>query len=293
MRHGVVIAAAFVVLWSTGFLGGKLGLPHAEPMTFLALRFGIVAVLLSVWVWVSGARWLTLEQVRDQAAIGALVHFVYLGGVFAGLAQGVEAGVAAMIVGLQPIVTALVARQILGERLVAVQWLGMALGLGGVVLVVTRKLEAGIGDPLGVLFCFLSLVGIAFGSILQKTRSGETPMRSGNAVQFASGALCCLILALTFESMTIAWTPDFVFALVWLIVVLSLGAVAILYWLIQRGAASEVASLFFLVPPCTAIFAYYLFGEVLGPLEIAGMGVTAVGVLLVNRPGIVARRGGN
>lgn len=292
MRYGVIIAAAFVVLWSTGFLGGKLGLPYAEPMTFLSLRFGIVAALLAFWVWVSGARWLTRDQVRDQAAIGALVHFVYLGGVFAGIAQGVEAGVAAMIVGLQPILTALVARQVLGERLVSVQWMGMALGLAGVALVVTRKLEAGLGDPLGVLFCFLSLTGIAFGSILQKTRSGDTPMRSGNAVQFASGALCCLAVALLFETMRIDWTPDFIFALVWLIVVLSLGAVAILYWLIQRGAASEVASLFFLVPPCTAVFAYFLFGEVLGPLEIGGMAITAVGVLLVNRPDIVARRGG-
>lgn len=292
MRYGVIIAAAFVVLWSTGFLGGKLGLPHAGPMTFLSLRFGIVAALLAFWVWVSGARWLTRDQVLDQAAIGALVHFVYLGGVFAGIAQGVEAGVAAMIVGLQPILTALVARQVLGERLVSVQWMGMALGLAGVALVVTRKLDAGLGDPLGVLFCFLSLTGIAFGSILQKTRSGDTPMRSGNAVQFASGAVCCAVLALMFEDMRIDWTPDFIFALVWLIVVLSLGAVAILYWLIQRGAASEVASLFFLVPPCTAVFAYFLFGEVLGPLEIGGMAITAVGVLLVNRPGIVARRGG-
>lgn len=293
MRYGIVIAAAFVVLWSTGFLGGKLGLPHAEPMTFLALRFGIVAALLALWVRISGARWLTRDQVLDQAAIGALVHFVYLGGVFAGLAQGVEAGVAAMIVGLQPILTALVARQVLGERLVSVQWVGMTLGLAGVALVVTRKLEAGLGDPLGVLFCFLSLIGIAFGSILQKLRSGDTPMRSGNAVQFASGAMCCLVIALLFETMQVNWAPDFIIALVWLIVVLSLGAVAILYWLIQRGAASEVASLFFLVPPCTAVFAYFLFGEVLGPLEIAGMGVTAVGVLLVNRPGIASRRSRN
>lgn len=293
MRYGVFIAAAFVVLWSTGFLGGKLGLPHAGPMTFLALRFGIVAVLLAFWVWASGARWLTSVQVRDQAVIGALVQFGYLGGVFAGIAQGVEAGVAAMIVGLQPILTALVARQLLGERLVAAQWLGMVLGFAGVALVVTRKLDAGIGDVQGVVLCILALAGIALGTILQKMRSGETPMRAGNAVQFASGAVCCTVMALLFEDMRIDWAPEFVFALVWLIVVLSLGAVAILYWLIQRGAASEVASLFFLVPPCTAVFAYFLFGEVLGPLEIAGMGVTAVGVLLVNRPGIVARRGGS
>lgn len=289
MRYGFVIPAVFVLLWSTGFLGGKLGLPHAEPMTFLALRFGIVAILMTMWVALTGAQWLRVDQVRDQAVIGALVHFVYLGGVFAGLAQGVEAGVAAMIVGLQPIVTALVARQILGERLVPVQWLGMALGFTGVAFVVMRKLDAGLGDPLGVFFCCVSLLGIAFGSILQKTRSETTPMQSGNAVQFTSGALCCLIVALLFETMQVTWAMDFIIALAWLIIVLSLGAIAVLYWLIQRGAASEVASLFFLVPPCTAIFAYFLFGETLGILEIAGMAITAIGVLLVNRPAALAR----
>jgi drug/metabolite transporter (DMT)-like permease len=290
MRYGFLIAAAFVLLWSTGFLGGKLGLPYAEPMTFLALRFGIVAVVLVIWVILTGREWLRRDQIADQLLIGALVHSLYLGGVFAGLALGVEAGVAAMIVGLQPIATALVARQFLGERLVPVQWLGMVLGLAGVAIVIARKMEAGLGEPLGVLFCFSSLIGIAFGSILQKSRSKDTPMVSGNAVQFMSGAACCAIVALIFEDMLVQWSGEFVFALGWLIIVLSLGAVALLYWMIQRGAASEVASLFFLVPPCTAIFAWLLFDETLGVLKLLGMAITAVGVLLVNRPSLLGQR---
>lgn len=289
MRYGLVIAAVFVLLWSTGFLGGKLGLPYAEPMTFLALRFGIVSIILAIWVTLTGRQWLRLDQIKDQIIIGALVHFLYLGGVFAGLAQGVEAGVAAMIVGLQPIATALVARQFLGERLVGVQWLGMALGLLGVAIVIARKLEAGLGDPLGVLFCFSALLGIAFGSILQKSRSEHTPMQSGNAVQFLSGAVCCGIIAMIFETMQVEWTGEFIFALGWLIIVLSFGAVALLYWMIQRGAASEVASLFFLVPPCTAVFAWFLFDETLEWTKIVGMVITAIGVLLVNRPSLLGR----
>jgi drug/metabolite transporter (DMT)-like permease len=290
MRYGLITAGLFVLLWSTGFLGGKMGLPYAGPMTFLALRFGIVAVVLATWAILTRREWLRRDQIADQILIGALVHSLYLGGVFAGLAHGVEAGVAAMIVGLQPIATALVARQFLGERLVPVQWLGMMLGLTGVGLVIARQMESGFGDPLGVLFCFSALIGIAFGSILQKSRSDKTPMVSGNVVQFMSGTACCAILALIFEDMTVEWSGEFVFALGWLIIVLSLGAVALLYWLIQRGAASEVASLFFLVPPCTAVFAWLLFDEPLGLLKLVGMAITAIGVLLVNRKSFLIRR---
>ncbi|MGD1924022.1 MAG: DMT family transporter [Paracoccaceae bacterium] len=290
MPSGIAISALFVVLWSTGFIGAKLGLPHAESMTFLALRFALVAAVLFIWVAVSGARWLTRAQVRDQALIGALVHFIYLGGVFAGIEQGVEAGVAAMIVGLQPVAMAVLARYLLGEHLVPVQWVGMILGLGGVGLVVLRKLDAGLGTPAGVLLCAAALVGISFGAILQKRLSGDTPMRAGNAVQFLVAALGCGAMALLFERMQIRWAPEFILALSWSVVVLSIGAVAILYWLIQRGAAGEVASLFFLVPPCTAVIAWPLFGEVLGWAEIGGMALAALGVLLVNRPGIIGSR---
>jgi drug/metabolite transporter (DMT)-like permease len=285
----LLLPALFVLLWSTGFIGARLGMPHAEPMTFLALRFAIAAAVLAAWVVLSGAPWPDGRQLRDQLVIGALVQFVYLGGVFAAIDRGVEAGLSALIVGLQPVATALIARHVLGERLEAAQWAGMALGLAGVALVVTRKLGAGLGDPLGVLLCIAALLGIAVGSILQKTRAGDTPMRAGNAVQFAVAAVCCGAVALVAETGRVDWTGEFVLALLWLVVVLSLGAVTLLYVLIRQGAASNVASLFFLVPPCTALIAWPLFGERLGGVEATGIAATALGVLLVNRPELARR----
>ena len=290
MQTDRLVAPLFVVLWSTGFVGAKLGLPYAEPMTYLGLRFGAAAVLLAVWVWLSGAAWPTRAQAGQQALIGVLVHFLYLGGVFASIAWGLEAGVSAMIVGLQPVLTAAFAAWVLGERLRPIQWLGMALGLGGVLLVVARKLDAGIGNPAGVAICAVGLLAIAVGSILQKRLSGDTPMRGGNVVQFTAAAAACFAVALVFEDRAVDWTPTFVFALGWQILVLSLGAITLLYILIRRGAASEVASLFFLVPPCTALFAWAMFGERLGPVEIAGMAVASLGVLMVNRPDVFRRR---
>ncbi len=290
MRIASLVAPVFVVLWSTGFIGAKLGLPHAGPMTFLAIRFAAVSFLLSIWVILANADWLSWRQVRDQALIGGLLHFFYLGGVFVGISLGVEAGTTALIVGLQPVVTALIAYRFLDERLGSVQWAGMAIGLAGVILVVVRKLDAGLGDPVGVACCAFGLLGISIGSILQKSRAIDTPMRAGNSVQFATAAMCCTICALIFEDMTVEWAPAFMIALGWSVLPLSIGAITMLYILIKRGAASNVASLFFLVPPCTAVFAWWLFDEQLGLLEIAGMTAAAIGVLLVNRPEIVRVR---
>ena len=284
MSAQYLAAPVFVVLWSTGFIGAKLGLPHSGPMTFLALRFGVVAILLALWVWMSQARPLTRRQFYEQALIGALVHFVYLGGVFTAIDWGIEAGLSALIVGLQPVLMAWLAGLLLGEKLVRVQWLGMALGLLGVALVVLRKLDAGIGDWSGVAVNVVGLVGISVGTILQKRLSADTPQRAGGAVQFASGAICCAMLAIMFEDMTIEWATPMIIAMTWSILVLSLGAITLLYFLIRRGAAANVASLFFLVPPCTAVFAWLLFDEVLGWVEMAGLAATALGVLLVNRP---------
>lgn len=286
-----LVAPLFVVLWSTGFIGAKLGLPHAEPMTFLALRFGIVAVLMAAWVWLSGAPGLTGRQWAEQALIGTLVHFVYLGGVFVSIEWGIEAGLSALIVGLQPAVMAGLAYAMLGERLVWAQWGGMAASLAGVALVVGRKLEAGIGDGAGVVACVVGLVGISLGTILQKRLSAGTPQRSAFAVQFAAGALCCTVLAVGFEDMAIEWAPPMIIAMTWSIFVLSFGAVTLLYVLIRRGAASNVAALFFLVPPCTALIAWPLFGETLGWVEIGGLALTAAGVVMVNRPDLLRRRG--
>ncbi|MEM0923238.1 MAG: DMT family transporter [Pseudomonadota bacterium] len=287
----VAIAPLFVVMWSTGFIGAKLGLPYAEPMSFLSLRFALTAAALALWVQIARAPWPSWRQAGDAALIGVLVHGVYLGGVFQAIAWGTEAGVSALIVGLQPIVTAAIAVRLLGERLSGVQRIGMLLGLLGVALVVARKLEAGIGDMAGVALCVLSLVAISTASILQKTRAAKTPMRSGNLIQFASAMLATAALALVIETGEIQWTGPFLFALFWLVIVLSLGAIMLYYLLIERGAASNVASLFFLVPPSTAVIAWFLFDERLGPVEIAGMAVAALGVMMVNRAELFQRRG--
>jgi drug/metabolite transporter (DMT)-like permease len=258
-------------------------------MTFLALRFLLVTGCFALWVWLAGARLPTPRQAADAALVGLLLHVGYLGGVFQAIAWGTEAGLSALIVGLQPVATTLIAARALGERLVPAQWLGMALGIAGVALVVLRKLEAGVGDWRGVGLCVAALLAISAGSVLQKRRGGETPVLSGTAVQFAAAAGATSVLALLLETREIAWTAEFAVALGWLVLVLSLGAVSLLLLLIRRGAASNVASLFFLVPPATALIAWALFGERMGPPELLGMALTAAGVLIVNRPGVVSR----
>lgn len=290
-RAGLAVAPLFVVLWSTGFIGAKLGLPHAEPLTFLATRYALVAGLLGAWFLVStGARALTWRQTADAALIGALIHGVYLGCVFSAIALGVEAGTSALIVGLQPIATALIARRVLGERLSALQWAGMAVGVAGVALVVARKVGDGVGDWRGVGLCAVALVAIAAASVLQKTRAADHPMRAATLVQFVAAFAVTAPLALVLETNRIDWTGEFVFALGWLVLVLSVGAVMLLYVLIRRGGASNVASLFFLVPASTALIAWPVFGETLTAVELGGVAATALGVLMVNRPGLFRRR---
>ena len=285
-----LVAPLFVVLWSTGFIGAKLGMPHAEPLTFLAVRYALCVVGIGLWVWASGARWMTGRQIADAALIGVLIHAVYLGGVFCAISLGTEAGLAALVVGLQPLLTALLARQLLGERLIGVQWLGMAVGLAGVALVVARKLGDGVGDWRGIALCLVSLAAISVASVLQKTRAAGHPMRASTFVQFAAALVATLPVALVLETNRIEWTGEFVFALGWLVVVLSFGAVTLLYVLLRRGAASNVASLFFLVPASTALIAWALFGETLTPVELGGVAATALGVLMVNRPTFFTRR---
>ena len=278
------IPALFVVLWSTGFIGARLGLPHAGPLTFLALRYALAAGLLVLVALATRAPWpRRLAEIGHYAAAGLLVHAVYLGGVFVGISLGVEAGVSALIVGLQPLLTAALAGMLLGERVTTRQWAGLGLGLLGVALVLARKLGQGHGDALGGLACVAALFGITLGTLYQKRFCAGMDLRTGNVVQFTAAGLATAPLALLFEGARIDWDGRFVFALLWLVLVLSLGAVSLLYVLIRRGAASQVASLFFLVPPCTALIAWLLFGEKLGPLAVIGMAMTAVGVALASR----------
>jgi drug/metabolite transporter (DMT)-like permease len=279
----VGVPALFVVLWSTGFVGAKLGLPYAAPLTFLALRFWLAAGLLVLLALATRAPWPRKAEMRHYAVAGLLVHALYLGGVFVGISLGVEAGVSAMIVSAQPLLVAAFAGLALGERVTPQQWAGLALGLLGVVLILARKLGHGLGDALGVLACIAALLGMTAGTLYQKRHCAGMDLRTGNVVQFAASGLATGLLALLFEDNRIVWSGEFVFALLWLVLVLSLGAISLLYVLIRRGAASRVSGLFFLVPPCTALIAWPLFGETLGPMALLGMALTVAGVAMATR----------
>lgn len=281
---GKAAPALFVLLWSTGFIGGKLGLPHAEPLTFLLWRMALVAVaLLALSVWQKAPWPASWRAVGHIALAGLLVHGVYLGGVFGALKQGLPAGTVALIVGLQPLLTALVAGPLLGERLSGRQWLGFALGLAGVIAVVWEKLSLNIGGPLGIGLSVAALLGISIGTLYQKRHCADMDLRTGTTIQYAATGTVLALAVPFLETMQVDWSVEFIFALAWLCLVLSVGAIFLLFALIRRGAASKVASLFYLVPPVTALMAWALFGEKLGPLALAGMAVTAAGVALVLR----------
>jgi drug/metabolite transporter (DMT)-like permease len=274
----------FVLLWSTGFIGAKLGLPYVEPMTFLVVRFAIVTVLLCGFAALTRAPWpADLALAGHIAVAGLLLQAAYLGGVFASIFHGVPAGISALIVGIQPLLVAAAAGPVLGERVTPRQWAGLALGLAGVIAVVWSKLDLGIGTPLGYALSVFALVGITIGTLYQKKFCPHIDLRSGAAIQFAASTVALAPFALLFEHRHIVWSGEFVFALGWLCIVLSLGAISLLFILIRRGAAAKVSSLFFLVPPCTALVAFLLFGETLSPVALAGMAATVIGVALVNR----------
>jgi drug/metabolite transporter (DMT)-like permease len=284
LLQGVGVPVLFVVLWSTGFIGARLGLPHAGPLTFLALRFGLAAGLLVLVALATRAPWPRRPaEIGHYAVAGLLVHGAYLGGVYVGISFGVEAGVSALIVGLQPLLTAALAGAVLGERVTPRQWAGLGLGLLGVGLVLGRKLGQGPGGALSSLACVAALLGITAGTLYQKRHCTDMDLRTGSVVQFTAAGLATALLALMFEDTHVSWTAEFVFALLWLVFVLSLGAVSLLYMLIRRGAAAQVASLFFLVPPCTALMAWPLFGETLGPVALIGMVLTAAGIAVASR----------
>lgn len=283
--------ALFVVLWSTGFIGARLGLPHAEPLTFLTLRYALAAAALALLAVAMRAPWPSrLADVGHYAVAGLLVHGIYLGGVFVGIALGVEAGVSALIVGLQPLLTAALAGVLFGERVTARQWCGLSVALLGVLLVLAGKLGRGPGDVLGSLACVAALLGITAGTLYQKRFCAGMDLRTGTVVQFVVSGLVTAPVAFLVEDMQVEWTGEFVFALAWLVCALSIGAVSLLYLLIRRGSAAQVASLFFLVPPCTALIAWLLFDETLGVWALVGMAMTAAGVWLATRSPAAASR---
>jgi drug/metabolite transporter (DMT)-like permease len=282
----IAIAAApmlFVLLWSTGFIGARYGLPYIEPLTFLAVRMVFVVIVMTAIALIAGARWPRGAEVSNSLAAGAMVHGLYLGGVFTAISQGVPAGISALIPGLQPILTSTIANRFMGEKVSKLQWAGLVLGLVGVAMVLHDRRMVAEGSVLGWIASFGSLIGITLGTLYQKRFCGGIDWRTGNTVQYAGAMVLFGLGAFAFETRVIHWTGDLVFALVWLVFVLSIAAVALMYWLIRRSAATGFASLFYLVPAVTALFAYGLFGEKLDTLSVAGMLVCAGGVVLANR----------
>ncbi len=272
----------FVFLWSTGFIGARLGLPYSEPLSFLLVRYLCVIVLMAVISFLSGAPWpKDLRQWLHIGVSGVLIHAVYLGGVFISIKHGLPAGIAALVVGMQPLLTALGAGWLLGERVSARQWLGLALGFLGVALVVSGKF--GITAELGPMLvpALAALLGITVGTLYQKRFCAGFELRTGSVIQFIPSAVVTAIAIALFTEFRIVWTGQFVFALGWLVLVLSIGAISLLNLLIHSGSAVNVASLFYLVPLSTAFIAWVVFGETFPLISLAGMVLAVGGVYLV------------
>lgn len=275
----------FVLLWSTGFIGARFGLPYIEPFTFLLIRFLIAAGLLGAIGLALRGPWPGGAAIGHSAVVGLLLHGGYLGGVFLAIDRGMPAGVSALIVSLQPILTAVIAQAALGERVSGRQWLGLGLGLAGVVLVVgERVLAVGIPDQTSALTLVAAvgaLLCTTLGTLYQKRHGAGIPLVGGTLVQYLAAAALMLPLAFAFEARDIVWAPELLFAMGWLVLVLSLGAILLLMFIIRHSSASRTASLFYLVPPATALEAYLLFGERFGLLALCGMALASLGVALV------------
>jgi drug/metabolite transporter (DMT)-like permease len=273
----------FIFLWSTGFIGAKYGLPYAEPLSFLLIRYGLVIVLMTVIALATRAPWpRDPKQWVHIGVSGVLVHAVYLGGVFVAIKHGLPTGVTALVVGMQPLLTALGAGWLLGEQVSGRQWGGLALGFVGVGLVVSGRFgEAALGPML--VPAVVALLGITAGTLYQKRFCAQFDLRTGSVIQFVPTAILTAMAVALFEEFRIEWTPDFIFALGWLVLVLSLGAISLLNLLIRAGSAVNVASLFYLTPISTAVIAWAIFGEKLTSTAAIGMLLAVSGVYLVAR----------
>jgi len=272
---------AFVLLWSTGFIVAKYAAPHAPPLTFLLYRFaGAVAILLPL-IAITKAPWPRgANSWRDVIIVGVLLQATYLGGVWSAIAMGMPAGVSALLVGAQPLFTALLAFTV-NERATRVQWLGLLIGFVGVALVLSDRLTLAGVQPLALAVNFLALAGITAGTLYQKKHATNVDLRTGSLIQFAASFVVLLPFAIATESMVVDFTPEFWLALVWSIVALSLVAITLLLVMIRRGRATEVTSLMYLTPPATAVMAWLMFDEMLGPVAWTGVLVTMAGVALV------------
>ena len=275
--------ALFVLLWSTGFIGAKFGLPYADPFVFLSVRILLAALLLFAL-----ARALRMPvrigrtAIARSGLIGFFLHACYLGGVFYSLSQGLPAGVAAVVTSLQPVLVSLIAVKVLGEQLRIRQVAGLFIGLVGVVMVLGPSIDAQIPSA-AIIAILVALIGSTTATLLQKKLGADIPLISGTAYQYLFSGCVLGVIALATQETSITWSLRFTAAFVWLVLVLSVGAILLLLWLLNSGSAAKVSSLFYLVPPATALEAFLLFGEKVNTQGFLGIGITALGVWLVMR----------
>ena len=281
MSRSALLPSLFVLLWCTGYLVVRIAMPDAGPVRFLSLRFGFAAVLLAIAALALRAPWprRTVDYAH-MAVVGLLLHAIGLGGVWVALDLGVETGVAAMVMGTQPLITAGLAVAFIGERIDRRAAAGLVLGFLGVTLVIHRKLS-GIGDPAGLAAVVVAVVSMTLGMLYQKRRCARIDLVAGTTVQLAFAGVAAFAVAWWIDDRRVEWTARIVATLGWSVLVLSIGATLVLYMLLRRGDASRVASLLYLVPPLTAVMAWIAFGETLTRLTVAGMVLTATGVALV------------
>jgi drug/metabolite transporter (DMT)-like permease len=275
-----LIPSLFVLLWATGFIGARYAMPWSEPFSFLGVRFGVTFVILAAIILLTRRAWPAPRAALRSAVAGILMHGVYLGGVFWAVRNGMPAGMSALIVGLQPLITAVMAGAVLGERVLPRHWAGLAAGFVGVAIVLSPKL-GNVADALSpptLAAAVIAVVAMSAGTVWQKRFSANGDIIAGTMIQYLAAALVMTVLSFAFETRTVVLTGELVLAMVWSVLVLSIGAIFLLMRLIRDGDMAKVGSLFYLVPPVTALMAWPLFGESLSWLQIGGMAIAVIGV---------------
>lgn len=279
------IPALFVVLWATGFIGARYAMPWSEPFSFLAVRFALAALILLALALALRAKPLSRRQAAHAVLVGALVHGVYLGAVFWAIRNGMPAGLSALIIGLQPLITAVMAGFALGEKVLPRHWAGLAIGFAGIVIVLAPKIGDAVGGVTAATLaaCVFGVGAISAGTVWQKRCLAGADLVSGTLWQYVGATVVVAAGSLAFETRTFVVTGELVFAMAWLVLVLSIGAIFLLMHMIREGEMAKVSSLFYLVPAVTALIAWVLFGETLTPLQLVGMVVTMAGVAMATR----------
>ncbi|MCD8494272.1 MAG: DMT family transporter [Burkholderiaceae bacterium] len=276
------VGPLFVLVWSTGFIVAKYGMPYTDPMTFLSMRFaGVLVIMVPLSLWWRPS-WPTGRSMVHIAIAGLLMHVGYLGGVWSAIKLGMPAGLSALIVGLQPVLTAFLAAR-LAEKVTPRQWAGLIFGFSGVAIVLADKLGFDGVTFLGVSLCFIALISFTMGTIYQKRFCPMFDLRAGTMIQYAASLVVSGLLMLALEPMTVSWTGELIGALIWSVVFLSIGAMSLWFVLLRQGAATRVSSLIYLTPATVAVMAWILFDEALSLWVALGTLVTVIGVWLVTR----------